>query len=133
MIFLIAFFKMKKSNYFISFLLLVGFLTTIIDFSIPKHNSFSNNYEIVLGDIHKKNCNNLHDNIPSEESSEESDNTESETNDDELEKELKFFSNNDFTLAIQSSSLIFFGDTNEHVLSHYLEIPLMPPEYIKAS
>ena len=124
---------MKKSNYFISFLLLVGFLSAIIDFSISKNIPFSNNYEIVLGDIHKKNCNNLHDNIPSEESSEESDNPESENKDDELEKELKFFSNNDFTFPTQNSSLVFFGDKKEHLISHYLEIPLMPPEYIKAS
>ena len=120
---------MKKSYCFISFLLLIGFISNVIDFSITRNNNISCNLQISYCDIHKKNCNDLCDNIPTEESSDESDKSESENKDNELEKELKIFSRSEFVMVFQNSTMLLFGDIKEYFLSHYLEIPLMPPEH----
>lgn len=122
--------KMKKSNYLISFLLLISFLSGLIDFSPRNNTADYNTFKVFSSDLNDKGSNTWCDNFPLEEASDESDKSESESKDDDMEKELKFFSNSEFRISILSSSLLAFADEKENLPNSYLEIPLMPPKIL---
>ena len=122
---------MKNSNYLISFLLLISFLTSLIDISSRNSTADYNTFKVFSSDLNDKGSNTWCDNFPLEEASDESDKSESESKDDDMEKELKFFSNSEFIISILSSALLSFSDEKENLPNNYLEIPLMPPEIIE--
>ena len=122
--------KMKNLNCLISFLLIISFLSGFIDLSSRNNTSDCNTFQVFSSYSNEKGSNSLCDNFPIEEASDESDKSESESKDDDMEKELKFFSNSEFIISILSSALLSFSDEKENLPKNYLEIPLMPPKII---